>query len=231
MITVTQEGSETKETTNVILPFDVCEEHDVEEIGELEARRGYAFAKRTLDIVVSLTALLITAIPMLIIAFLIFCTSRGNAIYCQERLGLNGKKIKIVKFRTMFADAEKTGAQWSAGDGDVRITKVGRFLRKFHLDELPQLVNIVKGDMSLVGPRPEREVFYEEFEKYIHGFSQRMKVKPGLTGLAQVNGGYYLKPEEKIVYDIQYIKERSFRTDIKILFMTVAVVFSGKDSK
>ena len=231
MITVTQEGSEIKETTSVILPFDVCEEHTVEDIGEIEIRRGYAFAKRALDIGASLMALLILVVPMLIIAILIATTSRGDVIYCQERLGLHGKRIKIMKFRTMCADAEKEGAQWSAGDEDVRITKVGRILRKFHLDELPQLMNILFGDMSLVGPRPEREVFYKEFEKYIHGFSQRMKVKPGLTGLAQVNGGYHLKPEEKIVYDIQYIKTRSFWTDVKIMFMTVKVVFTGKGSK
>ena len=231
LLTVTQEDSKIKETANVILPFDVCDEHYVEDIGDVEIRRGYSFFKRAFDILVSLSLLLITAVPMLVIAILISCTSCGNAFYCQERLGLNGKRIKIIKFRTMFADAEKAGAQWSTGDGDVRITKVGRFLRKFHIDELPQLVSIIKGDMSIVGPRPEREIFYEEFEKYIHGFRQRLKVKPGLTGLAQVNGGYYLKPEEKIIYDIQYIKTRSFWTDIKIMFATVKVVFSGKDSK
>ena len=131
----------------------------------------------------------------------------------------------------MYLDAEKAGAQWSSGKHDARITGIGRFLRKFHLDELPQLLCILKGDMSIVGPRPEREVFYDEFEKYIHGFCQCLKVKPGLTGLAQVSGGYNLKPEEKIVHDIQYIKTRSLWTDIKIMFATVKVVFRGKDAK
>jgi len=217
--------------TNVILPFDVCEEHEVEDLGELEPRRGYSFCKRAMDIVLATIALLIALVPMLIIAFLILCTSRGGAFYCQERLGLHGAKIRIIKFRTMYLDAEKAGAQWSSGKHDVRITGIGRFLRKFHLDELPQLLCILKGDMSIVGPRPEREVFYDEFEKYIHGFYQRLKVKPGLTGLAQVSGGYNLKPEEKIVYDIQYIKTRSIWTDIKIIFATVKVVFRGKDAK
>jgi len=229
--TTTQMGSENTANTNVILPFDTCEEHEVEDVGELKPKRGYAFFKRTMDIIVSLVALLIVLVPMLIIAFLIICTSRGGAFYCQDRLGLNGKRIKIIKFRTMRHDAEKEGAQWSAGKQDIRITGLGRFLRKFHLDELPQLLCILKGDMSLVGPRPEREIFYDEFEKYIHGFRQRLKVKPGLTGLAQVNGGYNLKPEEKIVYDIQYIKTRSVWTDIKIMFATVKVVFRGEDAK
>lgn len=229
--TTTQTDSENMANANVILPFDVCEEHEVEDVGELKPKRAYGFFKRTMDILVSLVALLIVLAPMLIIALLIICTSRGGAFYCQDRLGLNGKRIKIIKFRTMRFDAEKEGAQWSAGKQDVRITGLGRFLRKFHLDELPQLLCILKGDMSLVGPRPEREIFYDEFEKYIHGFRQRLKVKPGLTGLAQVNGGYNLKPEEKIVYDIQYIKTRSVWTDIKIMFATVKVVFRGEDAK
>lgn len=228
-LTTTQMDPEMK--TDVILPFDVCEEHEVEDVGTLAPRRMYAFLKRTMDIILSLIALLVALLPMLIVALLIVCTSRGGAFYSQERLGLDGRKIKVVKFRTMCADAEKNGAQWSAGDNDMRITRFGRFLRKTRLDELPQLWCILKGDMSLVGPRPEREIFYDEFEKYIHGFRQRLKVKPGLTGLAQVNGGYHLKPEEKIVYDIQYIKTRSLWLDIKIMFATVRVVFRGEGAK
>lgn len=124
---------------DVILPFDVCEEHQVEDLGEIEPRRAYAFFKRTMDIILSLIALLVALLPMLIVALLIVCTSRGGAFYSQERLGLDGRKIKVVKFRTMCADAEKNGAQWSAGDNDMRITRFGRFLRKTRLDELPQL--------------------------------------------------------------------------------------------
>jgi lipopolysaccharide/colanic/teichoic acid biosynthesis glycosyltransferase len=159
------------------------------------------------------------------------CTSKGPALYSQDRLGLNGKKIMMVKFRTMYIDAEKNGAQWSRGDSDPRITKIGRFLRKTRIDELPQLWCILKGDMSLVGPRPEREIFYNEFEKYIHGFSERLKVKPGLTGLAQVNGGYHLRPEEKVVYDVDYIKRRSLALDIKIIFKTFKIVFTHEGAK
>jgi lipopolysaccharide/colanic/teichoic acid biosynthesis glycosyltransferase len=131
----------------------------------------------------------------------------------------------------MCVDAEKNGAQWSLGDKDVRITRFGRFLRKSRIDELPQLWCILKGDMSLVGPRPEREVFYNEFEKYIHGFSERLKVKPGLTGWAQINGGYNLRPEEKVVYDVEYIKKRSLIFDLKIVFLTFGVVFTHHGAK
>ena len=131
----------------------------------------------------------------------------------------------------MYIDAERSGAQWSLGDDDARITSIGRILRKTRLDELPQFWCILKGDMSLIGPRPEREVFYNEFETYIHGFSQRLKVKPGLSGLAQIRGGYNLKPEEKIVYDVEYIKTRSIWLDLKIIFGTIRVVFSHDGAK
>jgi len=128
----------------------------------------------------------------------------------------------------MYIDAEKNGLQW-AEVNDPRVTRVGRFLRNTHLDELPQLFNILAGQMSFIGPRPERAEFYEVFEQYIGGFSQRLLVKPGLTGLAQVNGGYNIGPEEKIVYDIEYIKKRSLKLDIQILFKTIIVVFKRQD--
>jgi lipopolysaccharide/colanic/teichoic acid biosynthesis glycosyltransferase len=126
----------------------------------------------------------------------------------------------------MRMDAEKDGvARLSSGDNDDRITPVGKIIRAYRLDELPQLWCILKGDMSVVGPRPERPEYYERFEQYIHGFSERLKVKPGLTGLAQVRGGYFLKPEEKVRYDVEYIKSRSVGLDIRIVFETVKVVF------
>ncbi len=131
----------------------------------------------------------------------------------------------------MRTDAEKGGARWSDGDNDERITPVGHVLRKFRLDEIPQLFCILNGSMTLVGPRPERECFYHEFEKHVHGFIERLKVKPGLTGLAQVSGGYDLSPQEKVVYDIEYIKKRSLFLDIKIMFETVGVVFSHDGAK
>lgn len=221
----------TKIGQKVILPYEIDREYTVEDLGELEKKPMYDFFKRLFDIVFSATMLIVLAIPMLIMAFAVWSTSKGKALYKQDRLGLNGKPFRILKFRSMVEDAEKDGAQWAGGDGDKRITKVGLFLRKTRFDELPQLFCILKGTMSFVGPRPEREVFYHEFEKYIHGFSQRMKVKPGLTGLAQVNGGYDLRPEEKIVYDVEYIKKRSFWLDLKLMFQTVAIVFNHQGAK
>jgi lipopolysaccharide/colanic/teichoic acid biosynthesis glycosyltransferase len=144
-------------------------------------------------------------------------------LFKQKRLGLNGREFVVVKFRTMVVDAEKAGYKW-AEKNDTRITKIGRFLRKHRIDELPQVFNILKGDMSVVGPRPEIKYFYEEFETYIKGFKQRLLVKPGLTGWAQVNGGYDLKPEEKIFFDVEYIKKRGIFFDIWIIIKTVLVV-------
>lgn len=215
----------------IILPFEIEQEYFIEDIGQIKKRTIYEFFKRAMDIVASGLGILVLGIPMIIIAVIIRSTSKGGAFYYQERLGLNGKKFNIIKFRSMVADAEKNGAQWSEGFEDERITPVGRVLRKFRLDELPQLFCIFKGTMTIVGPRPERECFYNEFEKYIHGFSQRLKVKPGLTGHAQINGGYNLAPHEKIIFDIEYIKKRSLWFDIKIIFKTIAVVFTHEGAK
>ena len=223
------EMKESSET--VILPYEVTEEFFIESLGEVEKKQIYSFCKRLFDIVASLCALIVLAIPMLVVAVAIKCTSPGTAFYRQERLGLDGKRFHIIKFRTMRMDAETNGAQWSAGDEDPRITPFGAFLRKTRIDELPQLVCILRGTMSVVGPRPERKCFYEEFETYIHGFHERLKVKPGLTGLAQVKGGYNLRPEEKIIYDLEYIKTRSFWLDLKIIFKTVGVVLSHEGAK
>ncbi len=217
--------------SNVVLPYEKVGTYTIENLGDIPKRPFFCFVKRMVDFIASFFALVLLAVPMLVIAIIVKVTSEGPAFYTQDRLGLNGKTMRIIKFRTMRNDAEKDGAQWSSGKDDPRITRVGAFLRKTRLDELPQFINILKGDMSLVGPRPERAVFYEEFETYIHGFSQRMLVKPGLTGLAQVNGGYDLKPEEKIVYDIEYIKNRSVLMDISIIFKTISVVFTGDGAK
>ena len=192
--------------------------------------KGYAFAKRTFDIFVSLIGFLLCCIPMGIIAIIIKIDSKGPVIYKQERVGLNNKTFNIFKFRTMRVDAEANGPQW-ASENDDRCTKVGRFLRNTRLDELPQLLNILGGKMSIVGPRPERECFYVEFEKYIHGFRNRLAVKPGLTGWAQINGGYDLAPEEKIIFDMEYIKKRSFWFDIKLIFKTVKLIFTHEGAR
>lgn len=227
----TKQSVDAKEETMVIMPYESSEEFYVEDLGEIDKKPVYSFFKRALDIVLSLIALIVLAIPMMVIAVLVKCSSKGSVFYHQERLGLNGAKIDVIKFRTMCMDAESNGVQWSNGDFDPRITRMGRLLRRTRLDELPQFWCILKGEMSLVGPRPEREVFYDKFEQYIHGFHERLKVKPGLTGYAQVCGGYYLKPEEKIAYDVEYIKKRSMWLDIKIMFKTLKVVLSGEGAK
>lgn len=218
-------------TQKVILPYAHDHEYFVEQLSELPPRRGYRCVKRAVDIVASLCALLVFAIPMVVIGIAIKLDSDGPIFYRQERLGLNGKPFDCIKFRSMRVDAEQNGAQWSGGDEDPRITRVGRIIRKSRLDELPQFFLTLTGKMTLVGPRPERECFYREFEGYIHGFSERLKVKPGFTGLAQVSGGYDLKPEEKIVYDVAYIKKQLLWLDLKILLMTVKVVICGEGAK
>ena len=217
--------------TAVILPYEVTGEYYVEELGELDAKPVYSFFKRFFDIVLSLFALIVLLIPMLIIAVIVKLTSPGSALYKQERLGKDGVSFEIIKFRSMYADAENNGAQWSDGENDERITPSGKFLRRTRMDELPQFAQILTGKMSLVGPRPERECFYEKFETYIHGFSERLKVKPGLTGLAQVSGGYDLRPEEKVVYDIEYIKKRSLWLDLKCILLTVRIIFSHNGAR
>lgn len=184
----------------------------------------YQAVKRLFDVVASALALLILGIPMLLLMPVIRADSPGPAIFRQERLGKGGKPFVIYKYRTMQMDAERDGPQWARAH-DVRCTKLGRLLRRGHIDELPQLVNVLRGEMSLVGPRPERACFYQEFERYIRGFSQRLQVTPGITGWAQINGGYELLPEEKILFDMEYIRHRSVMFDIRCLLGTVRVVF------
>lgn len=194
-------------------------------VKKVSGGKFYLLVKRAVDILASLLGMLVLALPMLIIAVVIKLDSPGTVLYKQERLGKNGKPFNVLKFRSMRMDAETAGAQW-ASDKDPRVTRVGEFLRKCRLDELPQLWCIFVGDMTIVGPRPERPIFYKEFGKYIDGFDQRLLVEPGLTGLAQVRGGYDLAPDEKVVYDIEYIETRSLWNDLKIIFETVAIVFT-----
>lgn len=216
----------------VMLPFKVDgTEYYIEDLGVLPPKPLYSFLKRLIDLMFSILGLIVMVFPMCLIALAVKMDSEGPVFYRQERLGLNGRKINVIKFRSMSKDAENNVVRWSEGDNDPRITKVGRFLRKTRLDELPQLFCILSGEMSLVGPRPEREVFYDAFETYIHGFHERLKVVPGLTGWAQVNGGYDLRPEEKIVWDVEYIKNRSIGLDLKIIFKTVGVVLNHDGAK
>ncbi len=177
---------------------------------------SYCFFKRSLDIFFSAIFGIVLILPMCIIAVLVRTTSKGAAIFRQERLGKDGIPFTIYKFRTMYLDSEDDIPRFTEIN-DKRCTKLGRTLRKYHLDELPQLWNIFKGEMSFVGPRPERPYFYKKFEENINGFSYRLSVKPGITGLAQINGGYYLPPHIKVAYDMEYIENRGFNMDIKCL--------------
>lgn len=191
---------------------------------------SYLFFKRVFDIVASLFAGIVLFIPMLIVAIWIKLDSPGPVIYKQERLSKNGKPFQIYKFRSMYVDAEKNGPQWAKW-GDPRCTKVGRVIRRWHIDELPQLINVFKGDMSIVGPRPEREYFYREFEKDIPEYRVRLIVDQGLTCIGQVNGCYDLTPQQRIAYDIEYIEKQSFWTDIKCILKTFCVIFNHRGAR
>jgi lipopolysaccharide/colanic/teichoic acid biosynthesis glycosyltransferase len=186
--------------------------------------------QRVLDVVLSLLGLVIGIPIIAIFGILIKIDDKGPITYKQERLGKCGKSFYIYKLRSMRLDAEKYGAQWAEKD-DPRITKVGKFIRKTRIDEIPQLFNILKGDMGLIGPRPERPNFTVQFNEEIPGFVNRLAIKPGLTGWAQVNGGYEVTPEEKLIEDIYYIKNRSVFLDFKILLRTVKVVFTGDGAR
>lgn len=197
---------------------------------ELESRTIYDVFKRLVDIILCIIAAIV-AIPITAITCVfVVLESNGNPIYSQERLGKCGSLFTIYKIRSMSCDAEKNGPQW-ANINDARVTKIGKFIRKTRIDELPQLYNILKGDMAIVGPRPERAIFAYEFEKNIPGFAVRLEVKPGLTGLAQINGGYDLTPSEKLNWDLIYIEKRNITTDIKIILKTVLVVFKGHGAR
>lgn len=177
--------------------------------------------KRSIDILVSLGTLILLLPVLAVTALLVFISSRGPVFYRQERASLNGEKFTILKFRTMKMDAEEGGAVWPTSSDDPRCTWIGRYLRKTRLDELPQLLNVLKGDMSLVGPRPERPVFIEEFKNKIPQYMLRSKVLAGITGLAQINEWHeYLPLEKRIEYDIYYIKHWSLGLDLSILFLT-----------
>ena len=185
----------------------------------------YEHIKSSIEFIFCLI-LLMLAVPICILACIaIYIELRVNPIYTQKRVGLNGRVFKIYKLRSMYIDAEKDGPKW-ASENDERITKVGRIIRKTRIDELPQLVNILKRDMSFIGPRPERPELIEEFLKNIPDFNDRLLVKPGITGWAQVNGGYSLTPKEKLEFDKYYIQNRGFKLDLLILLKTIIVIFT-----
>jgi len=185
--------------------------------------------KRAIDIAISSVALAVFGAPLAVIALMVRLTSTGPVFYRQERMGLDGKPFSIVKFRSMHDDAEKnTGPVWAQKD-DPRVTVLGRFLRRSNIDELPQLWNVLTGDMSIVGPRPERPHFVEQFRHRIPQYMLRHKVKAGLTGWAQVNGWRGNTPlEKRIEYDLYYIENWSVRLDLKIMWLTIIKGFFDK---
>lgn len=190
----------------------------------------YNVVKRGIDILFSLVLLIATS-PILIISLIIvFLQDFKNPLFSQKRVGIGNEEFIIYKVRSMVYDAEKNGAKW-AEKNDMRVTSFGKFIRKTRIDELPQLWNVIKGEMSLIGPRPELEIFYKEFEKTIPNFRDRLQVKPGLGGLAQVNGGYDVTPKEKLEYDLEYIENLSLKLDIKIFFETIKVVITGDGAR
>lgn len=186
--------------------------------------------KRSLDICVSLVGILLTAPFMIFTAIAVKAYDGGNVLFAQERVTIGNKKFKVYKFRSMIVDAEKHTGAVLAQAKDPRVTPIGRFIRATRLDELPQLFNVLNGDMSLVGPRPERPVFIDEFVKKIPDFKYRVAVKAGVTGLAQVMGKYTTTPMNKIKYDLLYIRNAGILYDIKIMMQTVKVLFMKSSS-
>ncbi|MCM1364257.1 MAG: sugar transferase [Faecalibacterium sp.] len=185
----------------------------------------YQFGKRAADIVFSILAIIILSPVMLLTSLAIKLDDGGPVFYKQTRLTLNGKKFKIVKFRSMRVDAEKDGIARLAKDHDDRITKVGRIIRKCRIDELPQIFNILTGSMSIVGPRPERPEIAKEYEESMPEFALRLQVKAGLTGYAQVYGKYNTPPYDKVQMDLMYVANQSFLEDIKLILMTLKIMF------
>lgn len=186
--------------------------------------------KRLMDIVISGLMLIVASPFMLVTALAIKLEDHGPALFKQERVTLNGKKFDIYKFRSMIVDAEKNGAQFSSKN-DSRITKVGKFIRATRLDELPQLLNILKGDMSIVGPRPERQQYIDEFCEETPEFIYRLKVKAGLTGYAQIYGKYNTTPLDKLKLDLMYIESYSILLDIRLIFLTLKIMFMKESTE
>ena len=191
----------------------------------------YAVAKRLFDFLSSLAGIIVLSPFMVIAALAIKLYDGGPAIYKQIRLTKDGQEFEIYKFRSMRVDAEKDGvARLSTGDNDDRITPIGRFIRKCRLDELPQLFNILKGDMSVVGPRPERPEIAEQYYKTMPDFKLRLQVKAGLTGYAQIYGRYNTDPYEKLEFDLMYINNMSLFTDLELIFATFFILFSSEST-
>ena len=193
----------------------------------------YLFVKRVFDAVCSLLLLFVFSIPMALVVVVIKLETTGPAIFAQQRIGLGGVSFTMYKFRSMVTDAERGGAQFAAR-GDKRVTRVGKFIRKYRIDELPQLCNVLRGDMSLIGPRPEQKNLLDELVEEIPLFPFRHSVRPGITGWAQVCQGYAYDVDsssEKITYDLFYIKNLSFLLDMTIIVRTIRIMLTGFGSR
>lgn len=202
----------------------------LDQIGE-PVPKSKLIGKRICDIIFG-TVFGVVCLPVILVfGILVKMTSKGPAFFKQQRVGYMGQPITIVKLRSMRNDAEKkTGAVWAKKD-DPRVTKVGHFMRKTRIDELPQFWSIIKGDMSLVGPRPERFVLTEQFSEKWPDFPKRLKIIPGLTGYAQIHGGYNLNPNEKCKLDNYYIEHYSLGFDFKIALETFRIIFTGDGAR
>lgn len=201
-------------------------------VGRYNPNPEFLFIKRLFDIILSLIAIIILSPIMIVVAFLIKVTDKGPVLYKQCRLTKNGKQFMVLKFRSMRVDAEKDGvARLSSGDKDDRITPIGKFIRKVRFDELPQLFNILFGDMSIVGPRPERPEIAAQYEKELPEFNLRLQAKAGLTGYAQVYGKYNTTPYDKLQMDLMYIASPSIIEDIKIMLATVKILFMPESTE
>jgi sugar transferase (PEP-CTERM system associated) len=191
------------------------------------------FAKRVIDLSFGLMGLVLFAPIIALIAIAIKLDSKGAVVYSQERVGLAGKIFRVLKFRSMRSDAEAgTGAQWAIKD-DPRVTRLGRFLRKYRLDEIPQFINVIRGDMSFVGPRPERPVFVDKLRELVPFYDERHSVRPGVTGWAQVEYTYGASTEDayrKLEYDLFYLQNMSIVFDLAIILRTARIVLLGKGS-
>lgn len=189
------------------------------------SRMARDLVKRTFDILVAVFGLILSSPFLLVSVLLIKASSQGSPIFAQQRIGWHGEPFTLYKLRTMVADAErKSGPVLATGTRDSRLTPVGKYLRKFRLDEIPQLWNVLRGEMSLVGPRPERPFFVQQFTKKTPSYAHRHQVRPGITGLAQVCGGYHTDARDKLRFDLIYVSYNSLWLDFTILWKTVSVI-------
>lgn len=201
-------------------------------VGRYSPNPEFLLIKRMFDIILSLAGIIISSPVMLLTSIAIKLTDRGPILYKQCRLTKDGKKFMVLKFRSMRVDAEKDGvARLSSGNKDNRVTPIGRFIRKVRIDELPQLFNILFGDMSIVGPRPERPEIAEQYVKELPEFELRLQAKAGLTGYAQVYGQYNTTPYDKLQMDLMYIANPSIFEDIKIMFATIKILFMPESTE